>query len=197
MQPFAGFNMDPYIIPPLTVACPNLVTDESIILTPNTTADNPTGLHVSGPRYQPDPTTALHDINWYPNKFLPRIQEYYKGDLVWDKKVIANEGQNENHQWFILQGNVYDLKDYFHTLDVQNNLPQYHFFPSDVEQLMKNNFGTDITDKWENNLNSTSSGASFQCLTTVFYVGKRDFRILQDVRSIIIYFLPSPSSSAL
>ncbi|KAH0536150.1 hypothetical protein FGG08_006954 [Glutinoglossum americanum] len=176
MQPFAGLNLDQYIIPPLTVACPHLVTDETIILTANTTADNPAGLHVSGPRYQPDPTTVLHDINWYPNKFLPRIQQYYKGDLVWDKKVIANEGQNQNHQWFILQGSVYDLKDYFHTLDVQNDLPQYHFFPEDVEQLMKNNFGTDITDKWESNLNFTSSASSLQCLENAFYVGKPDFR---------------------
>ncbi|KAH0562134.1 hypothetical protein GP486_003168 [Trichoglossum hirsutum] len=176
MQPFAGLNLDEYIVPPLTISCPHLVTDESVILTANTTADNPAGLHPSGPRYQPDPTTALHDINWYPNKFLPRMQEYYKGDLVWEKKVIANEGQNQNHQWFILRGGVYDLKDYFHTLDVQNNLPQYHFFPEDVEQLMKNNFGTDITDKWESNLNFTSNAASFQCLTNAFYVGKPDFR---------------------
>ncbi|KAI9774507.1 MAG: hypothetical protein M1839_001695 [Geoglossum umbratile] len=176
MQPFAGFNLDEYIVPPLTVSCPNLVTDVTVRLTANNTPENPAGLHTSGPTYQPDRTTVLHDIDWYPKKFLPRIGEYYKGDLVWDKKVIASEGQDQNHQWFILRGNVYDLKDYFHTLDIQNDLPQFHFFPGDAEQLMKNNFGTDITDKWENNLNSTSDGASTQCLNNHFYVGKPDFR---------------------
>ena len=176
MQPFAGLNLDEYFMPPLTIACPNLVTDQSIQLQTNDTILYPEGLHTSGPRYQADPTTALHDINWYVQKFLPRIQEYYKGDLVTAKKDILSQGQNQNRQWVILYDKIYDLTNYFHTTDRQNDLSAYHFLDPEVEKLVKENPGTDITPLWEAQLNYTTSGKNLQCLDNAFYAGTTDFR---------------------
>lgn len=176
MQPFAGLNLDGYFMPPLTIACPGLVTDESLVLQPNNTLLYPQAIHTSGPRLEADPTTALHDINWYTNKFLPRMQEYYKGDLVIDAKTVSNEGQNLNHQWVIIHNRIYDLTDYFYTLKRQNNLPLYSFFPDDVEELIKRNPGGDITDLWEQNLNHTTNKNSLNCLNNAFYVGRTDYR---------------------
>ncbi len=176
MQPFAGLNLDAYFMPPLTIACPGLVTDETVQLTPNTTLLNPEGAHISGPRYQPDPRSALRDINWYTNKFLPRIAEYYKGDLVVEKSEIRSQGQNQNRPWFIIHDKIYDLTDYFKTKDVQNNLPTYSFFAKEVEDLVKSNAGTDITKLWESTLNLTTNVNSLNCLNNAFYVGRTDFR---------------------
>ena len=176
MQPFAGMNLDAYFAPPLTMACPGLVSDETVILQPNTTVTNPEGVHTSGPRYQPDPTTALRDINWYTQKFLPRIKEYYKGDLVTDKDEVQNQGQNQNRPWFIIGDKIYDLTDYFHTQKLQNNLPNYSFFGKDVEDLVKTNAGTDITGLWESRLNRTTNVNGLNCLNNAFYVGTTDFR---------------------
>ena len=176
MQPFAGLNLDGYFMPPLTIACPGLVDDETVALQSNNTLLYPEGIHTSGPRFQADPTTALHDINWYTNKFLPKMKEYYKGDLVTDRNDVKSQGQNANRPWFIINNNVYDLTDYFYTQTLQDNLPLYKIFPSDAENLMKSNPGGDITDLWQNNLNYTTNVNSLNCLNNAFYVGRTDFR---------------------
>ncbi|OQO07179.1 hypothetical protein B0A48_07747 [Cryoendolithus antarcticus] len=176
MEPFAGLNMDDYIVPPLTIACPGLVTDINVIMTPNETLLNPLGAHVSGPTFQSDSTTKLNSINWYTEYFLPRMKEYYKGARVIKKSVVKSDGENNNHQWVIIENKVYDLTNYFYTLKLQNNLPQYSFFPDDVNQLIQENPGQDITEDWNTQIPYANRTNSMNCLNNVFYVGQTDFR---------------------
>jgi len=176
MQPFGGLDVSEYIVPPLTIACPGLVNDDTITLQSNNTLFDPTAIHTSGPINQPDTTTKLHDINWYVQDFLPRMKEYYKGDLVTMASKVKSDGQNNNHYWFIIDDKIYDLTDYFYTLKLQNNLPSYSFFPDDVETLVQSNPGEDLTEKWNNNLNYTTRMNSLNCLNNMFYAGKTDFR---------------------
>ncbi|KZF23502.1 glycosyltransferase family 2 protein [Xylona heveae TC161] len=176
MDPFKGMNMDDYFPPPLTVACPNLVTDTSIVLQPNNTILYPNAKHSSGPYQQPNPKTALHDMTWYKYKFIPRITDYYKGELVVEKKKVYNDGQNNNHMWFILNGNIYDLTNYFYTKKMMDNLASYSFLDPQVETMVSNNPGTDISDQWANSLNDTASRENLRCLNNAFYAGKPDFR---------------------
>ncbi|KAJ9636722.1 hypothetical protein H2199_007716 [Coniosporium tulheliwenetii] len=179
MEQFAGVDMDPYIPPPLTRACPNLKIDPMVILTPNLTeATNSPGLHRSGPIHMPDITTALNDIKWYESKFLPRMKEYYKGQLVFDVKKVKSEGENDNHMWAIMNDKVYDLTDYFNTLDVMNEDSRYDFLDPKVKELFQNNPGADITELWKEDFgrNVTASKANMQCLENVFLKGSTDFR---------------------
>ena len=181
MQPFAGLNLDEYFVPPLSVSCPGLVTDDTLLLLANTTVLYSEGLHTSGPR-QDYTTSALHDINWYGNTFLPKIKEYYHGELVTKKSTVNSQGENDNHYWFILKGKIYDLTDYFYTLGVENNLASYVFLDSTVTGLIKNNPGQDITSSWEKtfaNANDTERDImdnSLNCFDNAFYVGIPDFR---------------------
>ncbi|KAI9807641.1 MAG: hypothetical protein M1825_005582 [Sarcosagium campestre] len=175
MQPFAGLNVDQYFPVPLTIACPGLVSDESIELQPNSTVLFGEGLHSSG-RSQANPTSKLSNKNWYNQNFRPKMEEYAIGDLVTDRKQVQSEGENENHQWFIIDDRIYDVTDYFHTLKKLNNFPKYRFFPADVERLFKNNLGGDITEKWGSDLNRTTRQNSINCLNNAFYVGRTDFR---------------------
>lgn len=173
MQPFAGMNLDDYFPPPLTTACRGLVTSEFVQLTPNDTITYSNGVHTSGPTYQTDNTTALHDIHWYDQTFLPKMKEYYKGDLVIDKGNVTSQGTNDGRQWVILYGKVYDLTDYFHTVTLQNKNPLYTWLPDDVSDLITNNPGNDITSKWKDTANFTKA---FGCMENVFVKGKLDFR---------------------
>ena len=181
MQPFAGLNLDEYFVPPLTVACPGLVTDDTLLLLANTTAAFPVGIHTSGP-LQPYTSSALHDINWYGNTFLPKIKEYYHGDLVTKKSIVNSQGENDNHYWFILSGKIYDLTDYFYTLGVKGNLASFDFIDFTVTSIIKNNPGQDITSTWEKtfaNANGTeqvSMQNTLNCFNNAFYVGIPDFR---------------------
>ena len=175
MQQFGGMNLDEYFPPPLTTACRFLVQDDIVQLTPNisNTPTDPSAVHTSGPRYQSNPNTALHDINWYTQKFIPKITEYYKGDLVWDAKNVSAQGQNDNRQWVILNGAIYDLTDYYNTLKIENNLALYKFIPDDVSEVIQSNPGADISSQWKSSTNFT---ASLDCMDDVFYQGKTDFR---------------------
>lgn len=183
MEPFAGANLDGYFVRPLITTCPGIVTDKMIQLTPNTTVTNPNGKHTSG-FYQPDPNTALADPDWYYSKFTPKIKEYYKGDLVFDKDKVYSQGQAGFNNWVIYDGGIYDLTDYFHTLDIQNNLAQYRFLDSDLTDVVSDNLGEDVTSKWNALLKDASHNAtksrtlsnSLNCIKNTFYVGIPEFR---------------------
>lgn len=181
MLPFAGLNLDEYFVPPLAAACSGLVKDQSLMLLANTTVLYPDGVHTSGPPQQRT-GTKLNNINWYWDYFLPGIEPYYHGDLVTKKGTVSSEGQNENHEWFILNGKIYDLTDYFYTLGIEGNLASYEFIDSSVQSLIKGNAGTDITTLWKSNYEAVNASQkvvldnTLTCFEQSFYVGILDFR---------------------
>lgn len=181
MLPFAGLNLDEYFVPPLTQSCPGLVTDTNLVLLANTTVLYPEGVHTSGP-LQPYKNTALDSITWYGDVFLPAIKEYYQGELVTTTSVVESQGQNENHYWFILNGNIYDLTDYFYTLGIEGDLASFEFIPSSVQNIIKSNPGLDITTTWNSNYQSANASTqqildyTLNCFNQAFYVGIPDFR---------------------
>ncbi|KAL9105391.1 MAG: hypothetical protein Q9227_009429 [Pyrenula ochraceoflavens] len=175
MQPFAGLNLDAYFPPPLSRACPGLNIDDTVVMQNNDTnaVMYPQALHTSGPILQANPKSGLHSWDWYSDKFLPKIKEYYKGELVYKKSDVHSQGQNDGRQWVIIDNGIYDLTNYFYTQGVMDQYHTYMFFPSAVEDIVKNNPGTDVTDQWQNTppfLNSLN------CMKNAFYVGKLDFR---------------------
>ena len=174
MQPFGGLNLDEYFPPPLTAACPHLVTDPNIRLLANTTVLYPQGVHTTGPTFQPNPNTKLHDINWYNETFLPRMKEYYKGDLVTTKGNVSSQGKNAARSWVILYGKIYDLTDYYYTKKTEGNIASYSFFPGEVSDLIQEGVGTDISSQWKPN--NPDYLASLECMDDAFYEGKTDFR---------------------
>lgn len=174
MEPLAGQILDDYFPPPLTRFCSPMVTDQSIALQYNdTSADQYTyANHNCGPLNWPS-TTKLHEITWYEDIFLPKVREYYKGDLVWTRGTVAQQAVSRQRYWVIVNQNIYDLTDYFYTLDRMGGRDAYNFLPSSVTELFKNYPGTDVTDKWGDSPDFKNSQI---CLDYVFYKGKVDFR---------------------
>lgn len=167
----AGMNLDNYFPPPLNVACRGLVKSDMASLVPNNTI-SAYGVHQSGPVYQPDPRLASHNDRWYDGTFLETMKEYYKGDLVIDKNNVTKQGE-EGRNWVILNGWVYDLTDYYNTVDVKDKNPLYTWLPPDVSKMITDNQGMDITDKWKTTNNFK---AAYGCMENVFKAGKLDFR---------------------
>ncbi|KAL4739299.1 chitin synthase-domain-containing protein [Aspergillus similis] len=178
MEPLAGKILDAYFPPPLTRMCGNYVNDLAISLQNNDTSateDQPTAVHKSGPRDQPDTTTKLHNITWYEQDFLPKINEYYKGKLVWSKSTVKKQAEDSSERkWVIAHNKIYDLTDYFYTLDMMNSESSYDWLPSAITDLVKNNPGQDVSDKWP--LMSSPFREAQSCLDYVFYKGDTDFR---------------------
>lgn len=173
VQPLAGMNLDEFFPPPLTIACRGLVKSDMAQLEPNNTVQPSNAIHNSGPVYQPDPKAKSHDVHWYHDTFLHKMEEYYKGDLVTEKSNVTSQGQNDGRQWVILHNKVYDLTDYYHTIELKDKNPLYTWLPDDVSDLIRNNPGGDITSQWKNTGNFTKA---YGCIDNVFYTGKLDFR---------------------
>jgi chitin synthase len=173
MLPFAGTNVDELIRPPLTVACPVLVTDTTMVLIANTTVTNPIAVHTQGD-LQTD-SKALKNIHWYTQTFLPKMKEFYKGDLVWSKNDITNQGQNDQRMWFRLGDSVYDLTDYFYTRNkIFKNVEKYQFFGK-LEAIVTSNPGADISAEFQA-LDDNFRVPARNCLENYFYIGRTDFR---------------------
>ncbi|KAL4974807.1 chitin synthase-domain-containing protein [Aspergillus desertorum] len=178
MEPLAGKILDAYFPPPLTRMCGTYVDDLAISLQNNDTSateDQPLAVHKSGPRDQPDTTTKLHNITWYEQDFLPKINEYYKGKLVWSKETVKKQAEGSSERkWVIAHNKIYDFTDYFYTLDMMNSESSYDWLPSAITDLAKNNPGQDVSDKWP--LMSSPFREAQSCLDYVFYKGDTDFR---------------------
>jgi chitin synthase len=183
MMEMAGFNMDPYIIPPLYLACPNLIEDTpqnrvmQLTLNVSEAEDlNPVAVHRSGKMTNMPDSDALKKEDWYPNVFLPAIKEYRKGELVWETDKVKNEGEDANHMWFTMGEKVYDLTNYFATTDYYRNEAEYNFLDDKLVDLVKGNAGQDLSEDFSNQLNNTAQSYNLQCLDNMFYVGRTDFR---------------------
>ncbi|KAF2650420.1 glycosyltransferase family 2 protein [Lophiostoma macrostomum CBS 122681] len=175
MLPYAGYDMDDLIEPPLTVACPKLVSDNTIQLRHNTTSNDQTASHASYKNAQV-PTSKLSERDWYANTFLPKMKEFRKGDLVWDSKMIKDEGANDNHYWFTMGNKVYDLTNYWKTQQDLDGRSPYDFLDPKLYQMAMDYAGTDITEKFQDQLNNTAQELNQLCLDNMFYIGKTDFR---------------------
>ncbi|KAB5572418.1 chitin synthase [Coniochaeta sp. 2T2.1] len=183
MLPLAGLNMDSYFMPPLPLVCPGLGIAESIQLTANTSVEHPEALHTSG-YFQGDVSSALRSDTWYSDHFLPKIKEYYHGDVVWNTKFIAADGKDNNHEWFLYENRIYDLTDYFYTLKIMNNLASYMFLNSQLTDAIQSNPGQDVTEQWHSIIQNASGNDttranvlnSINCIKNTFYIGIPDFR---------------------
>jgi chitin synthase len=94
----AGQDMTGYFPPPLALACPGLVSDWNLELTPkNFTAVAPLAMHKSGPDAS-NGSPALRNNEWYTQTFLPTMKSFRKGPLVWDWKTIGGLAQDQTVQ---------------------------------------------------------------------------------------------------
>ncbi|KAK4158101.1 glycosyltransferase [Chaetomidium leptoderma] len=183
MEPLGGLDLDNYFIVPLTLACPGLVEDETVQLMINNTQEWPQALHDSG-YYARDPTGSMGKVDWYSKKFLPRMKEYFTGDLVWDPNQVKREGEEENHMWFLNENRIYDLTDYMLTQKTYRDNPRWAFLNPQIVSAIKNNPGQDLTDEFKkivdkakgNATESANIANTFNCLDNRFYVGITDYR---------------------
>ncbi|KAK4049686.1 hypothetical protein OIV83_003961 [Microbotryomycetes sp. JL201] len=177
MLELAGQDLTNYFPIPLTAACPNLVTSDALTLQyANFSALVPNAVHTSGSR-QPYTGSELHNNNWYYDNFLPTMREYRKGPLVWSKKDVQKQADSNSRLMSIVGNKIYDLSDYFYTIDLLND-DSYKFLDDSLASLWQAQPGADITnDVQDLNLDSATYQTNMDCINTLFYVGETDFRL--------------------
>ncbi|KAI0089361.1 chitin synthase [Irpex rosettiformis] len=177
----AGQDLTDYFPPPLVLACSGLVNDGSIALRLSNQSTTPVSqaMHTSG-QLQSAQNTKLDETDWYTNRFLKTMKDFYKGPLVYDKSSIWNMAHSEDNQRSVAlwNKNLYDLTDYFYTTGL-NLGDQYKFLNETVTDLFSQRVGQDITKPLEAALDAMPSDQRAQhvaCLDNVFYIGQTDFR---------------------
>lgn len=181
MLPLAGMNMNEYFPKPLDIACPGLEIDKTTRLTANNTPEFSNAVHTSG--YYGISSSELHNDRWYWDNFEPTVKKFYHGDLVYSEKFVKSDGSDNQHMWAMYGDKIYDLTDYFNTLDIYSGAEKYEFLSKDVSDIWKNNAGKNIKSKLDDvlagSVNSDDRAKiqnSWNCIKNTFYVGKTDFR---------------------
>ncbi|KAH7124357.1 chitin synthase-domain-containing protein [Dactylonectria macrodidyma] len=183
MMEMAGMVLDDYFRPPLHMACQGLGIKETTQLSYNNTLEFPNAQHISG-YYARDPTSALHHDDWYWTNFQPKIKEFYHGDLVWKQSTVKAQGEDDSRMWVRYGNQIYDLTDYFYTIEEQDGFATYKFLNNDVSNLWKDNPGQNIKPELdaliENSSNNKTLNAEIQnswlCIQRIAYKGITDFR---------------------
>ena len=177
MEQLAGKNLDPYFPIPMDLACPGFEIDPNYKLQFNDTGALeivPQAEHISGSS-SPYRQSALYEDRWYPDKFLPKMEEFYKGDLVHSKSQVRRDADEKDRQWVIIEDGIYDLTDYFYTANRMEG-DGWAFLPKEVTDLIQGYAGSDITEEWGELDNSPAVRNSLNCMKQYFYVGRTDFR---------------------
>ena len=180
MMQLAGMDLDDYFPPTLESGCRGLGDLSRTYLLPNNTPTYPNAVHTSG--MNGIAGSSLTDPYWYWNTFLPRMKEYYHGELVYKTGDVSSQGKNDQRMWAMYGNKIYDLTNYYYSQGVSK--PQFSFLDKSVSDLWQNNPGQDIKPQLDQLiLNSASNDTqhsavlnSWQCIQNNFYKGSTDFR---------------------
>ncbi|EJD01749.1 chitin synthase [Fomitiporia mediterranea MF3/22] len=183
LELLGGADMTNYFPPPLALACSGVVTGATAstltLQYANFTPVSPTAIHTSG-ALAVSTTSALSNDDWYTQTFLPKINQFHKGPVVWDKGTVKSQAQNETAKtWAFYKDKLYDLTDYLNTLTVFNNAAQYKFLDEDIVDAFKEGAGGDITKSLDQVLatkDTNTVNANMDCIQNMFFVGQSDFR---------------------
>jgi chitin synthase len=81
--------------------------------------------------------------------------------------------------WAVWDSGIYDLTDYFFSIDTYSTDDRYQFLNSDLSQVFQQMSGQDASKEVERilgNMDSTTRAQNVNCLKNVFYAGRTDFR---------------------
>ncbi|KAG2185213.1 hypothetical protein INT44_002003 [Umbelopsis vinacea] len=195
MAPMAGTDISYTFPPPMTQACPGLVTSDTVKVTPNTSVVTGPFIHTSGSQQTEVSLTTLTPETWYFQSFLPEFnKDYLKGDLVHKIQDLNSDFKSWSRLTGIINGKVYDITDYMTTAATWPpnvaGLPNYHYLDSTVEGIFQKFGGGDMTDAWNKytaSMNATYRAQNLNCLDNAFYIGRVDYR--EDLRCVFANYL--------
>lgn len=177
MIEYAGLDLTYNFPVDMRWACPNLVTDPLLVLSPTPWPGQYMVTHGPSPRNSDTRLPWFSDNQYYSDTVAPRLLPMKKGVVAIKPEIFGNEsGPN---QWAKIDGKIYDLTNYLANISPpQGFIPDPTFKPfldKNLVNLFINNYGTDITNDFKK-LPSGVQADSKTCLDRAFYVGVLDER---------------------
>jgi chitin synthase len=194
LDPLAGRDLSYTFPPPLSVACPGLVTDPAVTVTPNETIILGPFVHLSGPQQPERSLEKLRDPYWLNKYFGPTMNNYKKGDLVVSMKQIKDDFTGWGRLIASIDERVYDLTDYMASARrypaASPGVPNYHYLDPTIETLFTKFGGKDATNEWKkytSAMDEATRARNKACLDNAFYIGRLDYR--ESVRCTFVNYL--------
>ena len=81
--------------------------------------------------------------------------------------------------WGVWNKKVYDLTDYFNTINVRQGVSEFQFLDRDIAAVFQERSGQDVTDALEKvfaNKDTATVQQNSYCIQNIFYAGTTDFR---------------------
>ena len=97
LEELAGQDLTYYFPPPISLACSGLTSDTGLTMQyKNFSALDTTAVHTSGASGATGSELANDD--WYSNTFIPKINKYKKGSLVYELKTLKAAAQDTTEE---------------------------------------------------------------------------------------------------
>ncbi|KAJ2683141.1 hypothetical protein H4R19_007032, partial [Coemansia spiralis] len=199
MMMYAGYDVNTSFPITARAACPDLV---SATRDPNYLIQYPVQgasqnvdqmaavFFKHAPQYDPR-STELSDRGFYWKYFLPAMDKFLKGGVVWDRNDLNHMYTEGTAQWLIINKEVFYMQPYIDASNYAgNNNRTYNFLDSRFEQLLqRGGFGTaDITEDWMGiNWDAKTRDTNYNCIKRLFFVGKVDDR--KSVRCLFTNYM--------
>lgn len=94
---------------------------------------------------------------------VPYLQQLYKGEVETSMQTISTSGHDGSQNWAVIDGSLYDLSEYFNTLNVQPDSADFKFLDPDLKSLFELHAREDILD-----LKKSTVGNSLNCMQQAF-----------------------------
>lgn len=81
--------------------------------------------------------------------------------------------------WGVWDNKVYDLTDYFNTINVRQGVTDFQFLDKDIAAVFQERSGKDVTEALQKvfaKKDATTVQRNSYCIQNMFYVGRTDFR---------------------
>ena len=81
--------------------------------------------------------------------------------------------------WGIWDKKVYDLTDYFNTINVRQGVADFQFLDKDIAAVFQERSGKDVTEALQKvfaKKDATTVQQNSDCIQNMFYAGRTDFR---------------------
>ncbi|KAJ2157920.1 hypothetical protein GGF46_004156 [Coemansia sp. RSA 552] len=139
-----------------------------------------------------DPTSdELKNRDFYWDHFLPSMEKFKKGGMVWKFDPLNTMYKEGIMQWLVINKEVFYMQPYIDAVNYAGNTNDtYNFLDDRFEALLnRGGYGTaDITDDWLGlDWNNDEREANYNCLKRLFYVGNVDER--QSVRCLFTNYM--------
>ncbi|PVU98142.1 hypothetical protein BB559_001769 [Furculomyces boomerangus] len=134
----------------------------------------------------------MSDTNFYFDDVLPTMNKYKKGSIVWKYKQVNDWHTDYGMYWRVINGEVFNLADYFYTINnpISQTQPAYNFLDPKIVSLFDDSgsLGTDLSAQWKLlNIDQDTLNKNYNCMKNLFFVGKVDTR--QSLKCLFTNYL--------